>query len=423
MSGKVVSGLKVGKSGYTYAVARSGDLIAHPEISLVLQRRHVAHLDQLKAAFGPERQRTKGLVTENLEGKKVFSSSALIPILDWAVFVEQPVEEVYGPLYASMLRTSGLLLVGFFVARRVVRPLEALKRGVERIGRGDLAFRLDLKTGDEIETLAEEFNTMTAALREAHTGLEQKIEERTQALRGANQRLDDASRYKSQFLANVSHELRTPLNAIIGFSEVLLDPALTVSPPEQKEFLENILVSGKHLLRLINELLDLSKIEAGKKELQLEAVDLHKLIESATATLRPLAAKKTITVEAVVDGAIPALSADAGKISQVLLNLLGNAIKFTPDGGRVAVEAGVRDGAVEVAVSDTGIGIEPEDQARVFEAFQQAESAGTGRPEGTGLGLTLAKTFVEMHGGRIWVTSEIGRGSTFTFRLPLLGQV
>jgi len=397
----------------------------------VLQRRHVAHLDQLKAACGPERQRTKGLVTENLEGKKVFSSSALIPILDWAVFVEQPVEEVYGPLYASMLRTSGLLLVGlgmallvgFFVARRVVRPLEALKRGVERIGRGDLAFRLDLKTGDEIETLAEEFNTMTAALREAHTGLEQKIEERTQALRGANQRLDDASRYKSQFLANVSHELRTPLNAIIGFSEVLLDPALTVSPPEQKEFLENILVSGKHLLRLINELLDLSKIEAGKKELQLEAVDLHKLIESATATLRPLAAKKTITVEAVVDGAIPALSADAGKISQVLLNLLGNAIKFTPDGGRVAVEAGVRDGAVEVAVSDTGIGIEPEDQARVFEAFQQAESAGTGRPEGTGLGLTLAKTFVEMHGGRIWVTSEIGRGSTFTFRLPLLGQV
>ena len=315
-----------------------------------------------------------------------------------------------------MLRTSVLLLVGLgmallagaFVARRVVRPLEALKAGVERIGRGDLGFRLDLKSGDEIEALAEEFNKMTAALREAQTGLERKIEERTQALLVANQRLDDASRHKSQFLANVSHELRTPMNAIIGFSEVLLDPALKVSPAEHKEFLGNILASGKHLLNLINELLDLSKVEAGKMELRVDRISLHALVDAAAATIRPLATRKAITLETKLDGTIPPVTADAGKINQVLLNLLGNAIKFTPDGGRVAIAAGVRDGAVEVAVRDTGIGISPEEQARVFDAFQQVDS-GAERPEGTGLGLSLTRALVEMHGGRIWVTSEIGR--------------
>lgn len=426
---EVVSGLKVGKSGYAYAVARNGDLIAHPEISLVLQRRNVAHLDQLKAAFGTGRQRTTGLVTENLEGKKVFSSVALIPSLDWAVSIEQPVDEVYGPIYASMLRTAGLLLVGLgmallaglFVAQRVVRPLESLRTGVERIGRGDLGFRVELKTGDEIERLADEFNKMTTALQEAYTGLEQKINERTQALLVANQRLDEASRHKSQFLANVSHELRTPMNAIIGFSEVLLDPALKVSPPEQKEFLQNILLGGKHLLRLINELLDLSKVEAGKMEIHVEKVSLHDLVKAVAASIRPLATRKAITLDTNVDGTIAPVTADPGKINQVLLNLLGNAIKFTPEGGRVELTTGVRNGMVEVAVSDTGIGIEPEDQPRVFDAFQQVDS-GAGRPEGTGLGLALARTFVEMHGGRIWVTSEIGRGSTFTFTLPLSRQ-
>jgi signal transduction histidine kinase len=420
---EVISGLHVGTGGYAYAVARNGDLIAHPDISLVLQRRNVGQLEQVRAAFGSGGHEQ---VTQSLEGKKVFSSSALIPSLDWAVFVEQPIEVVYGPLYASLLRTSVLLLVGLgmallagaFVARRVVRPLEALKAGVERIGRGDLAFRLDLKSGDEIEALADEFNNMTAALREAQTGLERKIDERTHELHVANQRLDGASRHKSQFLANVSHELRTPMNAIIGFSEVLLDPALTVSLAERKEFLGNILASGKHLLSLINELLDLSKVEAGKMEMHLDRVSVHPLVEAAVATMRPLATRKAIAVDVSVDATLPPVVADPGKINQVLLNLLGNAIKFTPDGGRVVVGAGARNGVVEIAVCDTGIGISLEDQARVFEAFQRVDSS-PGRSEGTGLGLALARAFVEMHGGQIWVTSQIGHGSTFTFTLPL----
>ncbi|MEK6602224.1 MAG: cache domain-containing protein, partial [Candidatus Binatota bacterium] len=190
--GDVVSAIKVGKAGYAYVVTRSGDLVAHPDISLVLQRRNVAQLDQVKAAFqpAPGPPKPKSVMTRSLQAKKVFSSYVVIPGLDWALFIERPVEEAYEPLYASMLRTSSLLLVGLgmallaslFVARRVVRPLAALREGVERIGRGDLGARLELKTGDEIEVLAEEFNKMTAQLQESYAGLEHKVEERTRDL-------------------------------------------------------------------------------------------------------------------------------------------------------------------------------------------------------------------------------------------------
>jgi signal transduction histidine kinase len=190
--GDVVSAITVGKAGYAYAVTRSGELIAHPDISLVLQRRNVAQLEQIKAAFqsGLGVPRQNAIVAQNLQGKKVLASFALIPTLDWAVMLERPVEEAYETLYASMIRTSALLLVGlgmalmasFFVARRVIRPLGTLREGVERIGSGELGYRLDVKTGDEIEALADEFNKMTAQLQESYAGLEQKVEERTREL-------------------------------------------------------------------------------------------------------------------------------------------------------------------------------------------------------------------------------------------------
>jgi signal transduction histidine kinase/HAMP domain-containing protein len=190
--GDVVSAITVGKAGYAYAVTRTGELIAHPDISLVLQRRNVAQLGQIKAAFqpGPGEPRRNAVVAQNLQGKEVLSSFALIPTLDWAVMLERPVEEAYETLYASMIRTSTLLLIGlgmalmasFFVARRVIRPLSTLREGVERIGSGELGYRLEVKTGDEIEALADEFNKMTAQLQESYAGLEQKVEERTRDL-------------------------------------------------------------------------------------------------------------------------------------------------------------------------------------------------------------------------------------------------
>jgi GAF domain-containing protein/anti-sigma regulatory factor (Ser/Thr protein kinase) len=230
--------------------------------------------------------------------------------------------------------------------------------------------------------------------------------------------IEAANRHKSEFLANMSHELRTPLNAIIGFSEVLLDPSLEVSKEEQGQFLTDVLASGKHLLGLINEVLDLAKIEAGKMELQIEPALLQDVVEAVSNTMRSLAVKKSLDLRAECDEQLTPFPMDGARVKQVLLNLVGNAIKFTPEGGKVWVRAGAMNGDVCVEVGDTGPGIAAEDQERIFQEFQQAGSD-AGKPQGTGLGLALAKKFVEMHGGKIWVESEVGKGSTFTFTLPL----
>ncbi len=230
--------------------------------------------------------------------------------------------------------------------------------------------------------------------------------------------IEAANRHKSEFLANMSHELRTPLNAIIGFSEVLLDPSMRVTEDERSQFLTDVLGSGKHLLNLINEILDLAKVESGKMELQIEPALLQDVIEAVSNTMRSLAAKKSIDLRADCDERLAPFPMDGARVKQVLLNLVGNAIKFTPQAGKVWVRADSEDGAVRVEVGDTGPGIAAEDQERIFLEFQQAGSD-AGKPQGTGLGLALAKKFVEMHGGKIWVKSEVGKGSTFTFTLPI----
>jgi signal transduction histidine kinase/CRP-like cAMP-binding protein len=257
--------------------------------------------------------------------------------------------------------------------------------------------------------------------------------------------LEETNQHKNQFVASMSHELRTPLNAIIGFSEVLLDPSLAVSEEERGQFLTDILTSGKHLLGLINEVLDLAKIEAGQMALQLETADLGEVLEQVHSTTRPLAAKKRIALSVERDPDLSPFPMDAARVRQVLVNLVGNALKFTPEGGRVWVtarwvdqgsgESVDRSGPIhqsvnppphafvpfaEVSVRDTGPGIAPEDHERIFLEFQQSGAARRAPGvEGTGLGLALARKFVEMHGGRIWVTSEIGSGATFTFTLPI----
>lgn len=423
----VVSEIKVGIAGYAYVVSDSGDLIAHPDISIVLERRNLRTLDQVKAALAHE----GGPIVpqHSLVGRKVFASYALIPDLGWAVLVERPVAEAYATLYASLIRTSVLLLIGLgmailasvLIARRVVHPVEMLRQGAARIGSGDLDHHLEIMTGDELQALAEEFNKMALQLRESYAQLEQKVEARTEELAFANRKLDEASRHKSAFLANMSHEFRTPLNAIIGFSEVLLDPALKVTEEERKQFLTDILNSGKHLLKLINEILDLAKVEAGRMELHLESAAIGDLLQSVHSTMKPLAAQRAIDLKVESDQKIPTVLMDSARIMQVLLNLLGNAIKFTPELGRIWVRAVAENGLVRVEVGDTGPGIPDGEEEKIFLEFEQiAVGRGEDRPEGTGLGLALAKKFVEMHGGKMWVESEMGKGSRFIFTLPLL---
>jgi signal transduction histidine kinase len=215
----------------------------------------------------------------------------------------------------------------------------------------------------------------------------------------------------------MSHELRTPLNAIIGFSEVLTDRMFGELNEKQEEYLKDIYASGTHLLSLINDILDLSKIEAGRMELELMDFDLPQAIDNALMLVRERAGRRSITLHTAVDAHLGQVRADERKVRQVILNLLSNAIKFTPEGGRIEVAAVPKDESVEVSVSDTGVGIAQEDQEAVFEEFRQVGTAAK-KVEGTGLGLTLCRKFVELHGGRIWVRSELGAGSTFTFTIP-----
>jgi len=237
-------------------------------------------------------------------------------------------------------------------------------------------------------------------------------------LEAANRDLKAASQHKSEFLANMSHELRTPLNAIIGFSEVLSERLFGDLNTKQDEYLKDIHASGQHLLSLINDILDLSKIEAGRMELELAEFHLPQAIENALVLVRERALRRGITLEQSIDSRLGEIPGDERKIKQVLLNLLSNAIKFTPEGGRIEVHAKPVNGSVEVSVTDTGVGIAPEDQEAIFEEFRQVGTADK-MVEGTGLGLALSRKFIELHGGRIWVESQVGAGSTFTFTLPV----
>jgi GAF domain-containing protein/anti-sigma regulatory factor (Ser/Thr protein kinase) len=233
------------------------------------------------------------------------------------------------------------------------------------------------------------------------------------------QQLEAANRHKSEFLANVSHELRTPLNAIIGFSEVLGERLFGELNEKQAEYTEDILSSGRHLLSLINDILDLSKIEAGRMELEVTTFHMPDAIENALLLVRERASRHGIKLERIIDDRLGDFTGDERKVKQVLVNLLSNAVKFTQVGGHIKVEAGLGDSAAIVSVTDTGIGIAREDQEAIFEEFRQVGSNYAHKREGTGLGLTLTRKFVELHGGKIWVESEVGKGSTFTFTLPI----
>lgn len=240
-------------------------------------------------------------------------------------------------------------------------------------------------------------------------------------LQKAVRELYTASQMKSEFLANMSHELRTPLNAIIGFAQVLQKQYYGTLTEKQSKYVDYILTSGQHLLSLINDILDLSKIEAGKLELDLSTFSLKKLLENSLIMVKEKAARHRLEISLHVDPDIPEVTADERKVKQIVYNLLSNAVKFTPDGGKITIQARLLGGdQVQVSVADTGVGIAPEDRERIFEAFVQVDSSYTRQYEGTGLGLALVRRLVELHGGRVWVESAgLGKGSTFYFTLPV----
>jgi signal transduction histidine kinase len=598
----VVSQIKVGEHGQAFVVDAQGRLVAHPDISLVLRNIDLSNLAQVKAA----RQSNRGAAPEQLQEaedirhRRVLTAFAFVVPLGWLVFVELPLEEAYAPLNASILRSSLLLLgglilaslAGIFLARKMVVPIQILGTGAARIGSGDLTQRISIRTGDELEGLATQFNDMADKLQESYADLEKKVEVRTselaqsvselralgevgqainssleldtvlstivakavelsatdagaiyvfdnqsgefhlsatyamseemvaeirerhlreedfhfdaQALKkdtvqvpdlqdeqpspvndivlqagyrallivpllrsdhlmgvlvvrrkapgsfaastvslletfatqsvlaiqnarlfreieDKSRQIEIASQHKSQFLANMSHELRTPLNAILGYTELILDDIYGEPTNKMRGVLQRINANGRHLLGLINEVLDLSKIEAGRLVLSLADYSMRDVVYGVFSAVEPLAAEKNLRLKVDMLKDLPNGRGDEQRLTQVLMNLVGNAIKFT-DFGEVIIRASATNGFYTVAVSDTGPGVSSSDSAKIFDEFQQADGSATKTKGGTGLGLSIAKRIVEMHGGRIWVDSQLGVGSIFSFVIPIRVQ-
>lgn len=585
----VISTIRVGRAGVAYVVDQDGRLIAYPDISPVLRRSSFADKPQVRAALNADRAAgTVGetIVGRGLNGDEVVSYYQVIESLQWWVFVDWPRAEAVEPVYASFWRTALLLAVGLALsalvslalARRMVRPIRALKASAARIGAGDLDHRIDIRTGDELEALAEEFNRMTARLHESYANLELRVVQRTQELtalgevsqlvnstldlsqvlstivhhavdlsgadggaiyeydeaaqafrlraterfgddlteklRGISLRLGEgavgragemgeavqiediavegsyrgalreillaegfrsvlavplradgrllgglvvaskvpgpfppslpgllqtfgnqsalaiqnarlysevetASRHKSLFVAIVGHELRRPLNVILNHTQSVLDIHLASNLETARVRLERVVAQARELALLIEDILDLSKVEVGMLKLSPADFDVAEAAEEVCATMRQDADKKGLTLVAPVTSVdVPAFHGDELRIRQVLKNLIHNAIKFTDVGG-VTVEVAPGDSELVVSVMDTGPGISETDQERIFDEFHQVDGSNTRTKGGTGLGLAIAKRFVELHGGRIWVESKLGEGSTFRFTLPL----
>jgi signal transduction histidine kinase len=291
------------------------------------------------------------------------------------------------------------LLLGFALSWSLIGPIQRIETRLAAIALGDFSAHVEVSNRDELGVLGADVNRMNDELRRLYRELE------------------TASLHKSEFLANMSHELRTPLNAILGFSQVLRERMFGEVNEKQAEYLDDILSSGQHLLSLINDVLDLSKVEAGQLELEIAPFSLREALERGVVMVRERATQGGVQVGLAADPQVHVVEGDERRIRQVIFNLLSNAVKFTPAGGLVDVSAAQADGEIRVSVADTGPGIELEDRDRIFDEFQQGE-AGVEQREGTGLGLALSKRLVELHGGRIWVESELGTGSTFVFTLP-----
>jgi signal transduction histidine kinase len=425
--GSIFSDARLGRA-YAYAVAGDGQTLDYPVRLLpVVGTGGANNISRLPRTLSLP-QVTKALRSsapvgattgENIKGRRVLSSWAVVPSAGWRVFVEQPESAAFAPLRGKIWKTA--LLIAAFVAaavalsillaRRLVRPIKRLQVAAEAIGAGAYDERIELERKDELGALAAAFNAMAERVQDLIEGLERKVAERTKAL-------EVASQHKSDFLANMSHELRTPLNAIVGFSQVLKQKLFGQVNEKQEEYLDDILSSADHLLSLINDILDLSKVEAGQVELEKGLFSLREALERGVVMVRERASKNGVQLSLELDPSVDLVQGDERRIRQVVFNLLSNAVKFTPAGGQVDISTTKDNGEVRVAVRDTGPGIAADDQSRIFEEFQQARDTNGERPEGTGLGLALSKSLVELHGGRIWVESEPGQGSTFTFTLP-----
>jgi signal transduction histidine kinase/CheY-like chemotaxis protein len=417
---------RIGLNGQAVVVDRRGRVIAHPRDDWRTAAKDLSSSAIFQQSLGQETG--VSWYTDPDGNVPRAAGFATVPVVGWKVWVSQPVAELRSELTPLIVSTVEWLLVaivlalvlGFLGAAWITRPVDELTRAAGRIAQGDFVNPLRVRerfAAKELRALAHTFNQMARQLSGAYQTLEEKVSQRTSELQAANQELARANKLKSEFLANVSHELRTPLSAIIGFSQILLDGIDGPVNEDQLQDITQVNKSGQSLLALINQILDLSKIEAGKMELSLERVELPTLIDSVLDSISPLAQEKGLRIDTRFALGLPAVEADAGRLKQIIINLLSNAVKFT-ERGHIEVLAQPSGRMVRIAVKDTGIGISDDSQKVIFEEFVQGDGSSTRRHGGTGLGLSIVRRLVEMHGGAITVVSEPGVGSTFTFTVP-----
>jgi signal transduction histidine kinase len=423
----LMTSLPLEREAVAWIVDAGDGLLTHPRSDLVLKRTKLDSLPLVLQARKAFRERpsisTVSLRGMGPTGDDAVVSAARVEGPDWIVFVEQPSGSLLSGVRASALRLTMLLvatlvaaaLVSRWLALRLTRPIGALMSVTQAFGKGEMSRRVDVRSGDEVEALAATFNSMADQIGQYMGNLEGLVAEKTRELAAANA-------HKSEFLANVSHELRTPLNAVIGMSEALDAELFGPLSAKQREYVSDIHESGRHLLALINDLLDLAKIESGRMDIEPVEFDLRTVLESALVLVRERAVRAGLEVRLEIEPDIDRLCADERRFKQIVLNLLSNAVKFTRPGGEVVLSARQTESELTIAVRDTGVGIAQEDIATLFEEFRQLRTAGVAAQEGTGLGLALTKRLVELHRGTITVESELGKGSTFTVTLPRLDE-
>jgi signal transduction histidine kinase len=373
--------------------------------------------------------------TDSIDGEVLLTGGK------WYVYFyessEGTYERIYSMTYLVLSLGLGLALflsvLGYIAASRVVRPIRLLREEAQYIARGDLGRKIEVKSNDEIELLAEDINMMSEKLKEVHSELEERIEDRTSELSEANKRLEaqrgvllkvnkqlmKASTLKSEFLADICDGLNNPVHNIISLAENVLNKGVDQLDEMQQAYLGDVLSNAKHLHQLISEVFTLARATSGKMELTVSTLDVEKALRDVQETVKALATEKNIQFEFAIDDTVGEFEADVNLFKHVVFNLYTNAIKYGRINGKVTIASAMVDDALEVSVTDTGIGIRPEDQERIFYEFEKIESAQTPYYEGSGMGLALAQRFVEMHGGKIWVESQHGKGSTFVFRIPM----
>jgi signal transduction histidine kinase len=349
-----------------------------------------------------------------------------------AVIIERPAPEIGRMMLlnrtwiimAGLIAGTGAVVAFYMITQRVIlRPIRQLRALADNVAEGNLDIRSAIETGDEYEKLAKAFNHMLDRLEAIQDKLRKankQLDEKILQLSERNIELFKANKVKSEFLANISHEFRTPLNAILGFAEILREKPDTLKTDKGRKYAENIITGGKELLNMINDLLSLAKTEAGKMELHIEQTSLQELCEGLVGTFAALTRKKKIKVKQSIDGNIPLLMTDGGKVRQILYNFLSNAVKFTPERGRIEIKAGMLENQmVRISVSDTGCGIAEADKEKIFEKFRQVDGSITRETTGTGLGLAISKELAAMLAGGVGLESEVGKGATFYLDIPV----